>query len=69
LGLQYLGSYNRKTLIKPNQRRVQGKKRLIMQAKFTDALLDKIKMDAAETALNERNPKIMRTTIQQNKHL
>jgi hypothetical protein len=29
-----------------------------MRAKFTDALLDK--MDAAETALNKRDPKIMR---------
>jgi hypothetical protein len=30
-----------------------------MRAKYTDALLDK--MDAAETALNEQDPKIMRT--------
>jgi hypothetical protein len=47
-----------KKLIKPNRRRVEGKKRLIMRARFTDALLDK--MDAAETALNKRDPKIMR---------
>jgi hypothetical protein len=30
-----------------------------MRAKFTDALLDK--MDAVEAALNERDPKTMRT--------
>jgi hypothetical protein len=50
---------NDKKLIKPHWRRVEGKKRLIMRAKYTDALLDK--MAAAETALNKRDPKIMRT--------